>query len=190
MGGYGSGRRTDKPSTDDCVQINLSNLKRLGMLKRNCMHRRERVWRSGGHAVAGLTLVTDLDCLEPFPCLKITGHAFGRTIDCLVWLDSAPMRFGGERWYALCPITGRRCTSLILPPGASFFAAVRGWGVPYASTRESELDRALRAIDKVETRMRTMSQYARSSTKERLFAGLDRANEVLHAHAARIAMKS
>jgi hypothetical protein len=28
MGGYGSGRRTDRPSTDECIRMNLAEMKR------------------------------------------------------------------------------------------------------------------------------------------------------------------
>lgn len=73
--------------------------------------------------------------------------------------------FGSERFYALCPLSGQRCTVLILPPGKTLFASVRGWGVPYASTRECEIGRAYRAMRKVEeTRL---SKYARRPTRER-----------------------
>ena len=76
-----------------------------------------------------------------------------------------PLPYGGERYFALCPLSGQRCTVLILPPGKAFFASVRGWGVSYASTRECEIGRAYRAMRKVEeTRL---SKYARRPTRER-----------------------
>ena len=172
MGGYGSGRRSDRTTTDECVRINLADLKRLGMLKRHCMNRRSRAWGSDGRTVAELTLVADVHCSEPYPCLKITGHAHGKRIDCLVWLDSSPMRFGGERWYALCPNTGKRCTALVLPPGKTHFASVRGWGVSYGSQRECAVHRAYRAIDRASSRLKALSKYARKPTRERLLTKL------------------
>lgn len=168
MGGYGSGRRTNRPSTDECVRISLSTLKRLGMLKRYCFNRRERYWSIDGEVVARLTLITDIECREPFPCLKITGRAFGREIDCMVWLECMPVRFGGERWYALCPLTSRKCTVLVLPPGKSQFASVRGSSVAYSSQRECPIQRAHRAIHKADMRLRALPKYARRPTRERL----------------------
>ena len=97
MGGYGSGQRSNRPTTDECIRISLADLKQLGRLKRHCMNGRNRSWTSNGQPAAELMLVTDVHCSEPYPCLEITGHAFGRRIDCLVSLDSSPMRFGGER---------------------------------------------------------------------------------------------
>ena len=168
MGGFGSGRRSNRWTTDDCLRINLSNLKGLGMLKRHCFSRRERNWSNNGQAIARLTIVTDIECREPSPCLKITGRAFGRDIDCILWLDCMPTPFGGERWYALCPRTGRRCAALVLPPGQTHFASVKGWNVPYSSQRECPIPRAHRAIEKARVRRKALSKYARKPTRERL----------------------
>ena len=94
MGGFGSGRRSNRPITDDCLRINLSNLKQLGMLQRHCMTRREQVWSQYGQTIAELTLVTDVHCLEPSPCLRITGHAFGKVINGVVWLEEQLLPYG------------------------------------------------------------------------------------------------
>jgi hypothetical protein len=75
---------------------------------------------------------------------------------------------GGERFYALCPITGQRSTVLYLPIGESVFASARGWGVPYASTRERDVARAYRRLDKAEKRWLSMSKYTRKRTRERI----------------------
>jgi hypothetical protein len=174
MGGYGSGRRSNRPTTDDCLHINLSTLKQIGMLQRHCMNRRERVWSNYGETIADLTLVTDVHCLEPSPCLRITGRAYGKAIDCLVYLEEQTLPYGGERWYALCPRTGRRCTVLVLPPGQVYFASVKGWNVAYGSQRECPIHRGHRAIYKAQVRREALSKYTRKPTRERL---LDRLSE-------------
>lgn len=166
MGGIGSGRRSSRLTTDECIQIRLPDLKRLGMIKRHCMNRQTLTWRCDGRISAQLTLVSDVHCREASPCLKFTGAAFGRHIDCLVWLDSVQLPFGGERWYALCPKTGRRCTTLVLPPGRMHFASVGGWDVAYGSQRECEVHRAHRAIEKASSRLKALSKYARRPTRE------------------------
>ena len=168
MGGYGSGRRSNRPTTDDCLRINLSNLRQLGMLQRHCMARHQQVWSQYGETIADITLVTDVHCLEPLPCLTITGYAFGKVIDCVVYLEEQPLPYGGERWYALCPHTGRRSTALVLPPGQAHFASVKGWNVAYGSQRECPIHRGQRAIDKAQKRLRGLSKYTRKPTRERL----------------------
>jgi hypothetical protein len=168
MGGFGSGRRSSRPTTDDCLRINLSNLKQLDMLKRHCMARREQVWSQYGQTIADLTLVTDVHCLEPLPCLRIRGRAFGKVINCVVQLDEYALPYGGERWYALCPRTGRRCAALVLPPGRVQFASVEGWNVAYGSQRECPIHRGHRAIYKAQERRKALSKYTRKPTRERL----------------------
>lgn len=175
MGGYGSGRRTDRPSTDDCIRINLAELKRWGMLQRHCMP----FWTVEREVVARLTIVADTDCLEPYPCRKITGTAFGRQIDSLVFLESVALPLGGERWFALCPKTGMRCAVLILPPGARQFASVNGWRIPYSSQRECELQRGHRAIDKAQGRFKRLSKYARKPTRDRLWSTIVTKHEMI-----------
>jgi hypothetical protein len=168
MGGYGSGRRSNRPSTDDCLRINLSDLKQLGMLERNWMTRHSQTWSQYDHTLGDLTLVTDVHCLEASPCLRITGRAFGNVINCVVYLEEQPLPYGGERWYALCPRTGRRSTALVLPPGQVYFASVKGWNVAYGSQRECPIHRGHRAIDKDRRRLRGLSKYTRKPTRERL----------------------
>ncbi len=187
MGGFGSGRRSYRATTDECIRIRLPDLKRLGMIKRHCLHRRERVWYLGGKVVAQLTLVSDVDCREPYPCLKITGQARGERINCLVLLDNQPMHFGGERWYALCPSTGKRCTTLVLPPGKTHFASVSGWGVAYGSQRECEVHRAYRAIHGAEARLRVLSKYVRTPTRQRLVSRITRKHMLIDEELDRMA---
>lgn len=168
MGGYGSGRRSNRWTTDDCLRINLSHLKQRGMLRRHCMTRREQMWGQYGQTIASLTLVTDVHCLQPSPRLTITGYAFGRVINCVIQLEEQPMPYGGERWYALCPRAGRRSTALVLPPGQVQFASVGGWNVAYGSQRECPIHRGHRAIYKAQARLRGLSKYTRTPTRERL----------------------
>ena len=165
MGGFGSGRRSNRTTTDDCLRINLSNLKQLGMLQLHCMTRREQVWSQYGEKIAKLTLVTDVHCLQPSPRLTITGYAFGKAINCVIQLEEQPMPYGGERWFALCPRTGRRSTALVLPPGQVQFASVSGWNACYGSQRECPIHRGHRAIDKAQKRLRGLSKYTRTPTR-------------------------
>ena len=172
MGGYGSGRCSDRLSTDECLRLSLSQFKARGMLKRGCMARREFVWSSDGEVMARATVTVDIDCLEPYPQITIEGYRQGGAIDCRLQLVSAPMRFGGERWYAVCPITGRRSTTLVLPAGRSRFASVQGWGVAYGSQREAPIYRAYRAVEKAERRLLGASKHTRLATRLKLQAKL------------------
>ncbi|MCR9178885.1 MAG: hypothetical protein NXH71_01445 [Erythrobacteraceae bacterium] len=163
MGGIGSGRRATKLDTDGCLRLSLADLRREGALKRNLWARREKGWVDlrSKREVGAVSIVADVDCGR----ISIKGSAFGQPIDQTLEVVAQPLPFGGERFYVLCPLSGQRCTVLILPPGKALFASVPGWGVAYASTRECEVGRAHRAMRKVEeTRL---SKYARKPTRER-----------------------
>jgi len=167
-GGYGSGRRSNRWTSEDCVRLCLSDLRRDGALQRNVMARRERRWYCDGECVADLTIVADVDCLQKEPCLRIEGRAMGQAINQHLLLDNQPLHLGGERWYALCPLTGKRCVTLVLPPDMTFFASMSGWRIPYSCQREDRTARSHRAIGKLEGRLRGLSKYARKSTIKRL----------------------
>ena len=48
--------------------------------------------------------------------------------DYRVWLEAWPCHYGGRRWWWICPVSGRRATKLLLPPGATVFAHRRPIG--------------------------------------------------------------
>lgn len=177
MGGFGSGRRAATFDTDGCLRLSLADLRRDGALKRHLWARREKGWVDlrSKREVGAVSIVADVDCGR----ISIKGNAFGQPIDQTLEVVAQPLPYGGERFYVLCPISGRRCTVLILPPGKTHFASARGWGVPYASTRECEIGRAYRAMRKVEEVH--MSKYARRPTRERhqrrWLSGFDTVND-------------
>jgi hypothetical protein len=163
MGGIGSGRKATTFDTDDCLAISLADLRRDGALKRYLWARRVREWVElrSRRTVGAVSIVADVDTGR----ITIKGNAFGHPIDQKLEVVAQPLPYGGERFYVLCPLSGKRCTVLIIPPGKTFFASARGWGVAYASTRMCEVGRANRAMRKVEeTRL---SKYARRPTRDR-----------------------
>jgi len=166
MGSITSGRRANTPSTDQCLRLNLSDLRREGDLQRHHMSRREKSWVTGGTTVARLTLMIDIDCLQPSPCLHISGWAFGHRIDQHLDIVAQSQFFGGERFYVLCPYTGKRCRSLIMPPTGRMFSSVKAWGGPYTSQRESPIDRCWRRIDRLEGRMERFTKYTKLKTRD------------------------
>ncbi|WP_244408287.1 hypothetical protein [Roseomonas fluvialis] len=64
--------------------------------------------------------------------------------DQLVTLETTPCRFGGVRWWWVCPATGRRCATLYLPNGGQLFLS-RGRGayrLGYASQSQDAMGRS------------------------------------------------
>lgn len=50
-----------------------------------------------------------------------------------VCLKAELCRFGGLRWFAICPATRLKVSKLYLPPGAKRFLARKAWKLAYAS---------------------------------------------------------
>ena len=59
-------------------------------------------------------------------------------------LTTTRPRFGGARWWFICPHSGARVGRLHLPPGSSRFAARRAHGLRYACQSETASARATR----------------------------------------------
>lgn len=70
-----------------------------------------------------------------------------------VQISRSPCRFGGWRWWWQCPSTGRRVFKLFLPLGGHRFLSRQAYRLGYASQRGTALDRAQRALDKIERRL-------------------------------------
>lgn len=162
------GTRTHRPTTNDCVIIKLPELKRLGMVKRDHLSRRNLVLSSRETPAARLTIVSDITYVKQPPCLEIAGTAFSQAIDQRIELESLPMRLGGERWYARCPKTGKRYTTLVLPYGETSFASMAGWDVSYLSQRLDSGKRKWLALEKLDQKLEGLSKYTRKPTRRRL----------------------
>jgi hypothetical protein len=62
-------------------------------------------------------------------------------------------RFGGTRWWFVCPSTGKRVGRLHLPPGATEFLSRRAHGLTYACQTEDFDARAVRRSRKLMARL-------------------------------------
>lgn len=51
----------------------------------------------------------------------------------LAWVTP---RYGGRRWYFICPATKKRVTALYLPEGSRDFLSREGWSFAYRTQRE------------------------------------------------------
>ncbi|HEV7266420.1 MAG TPA: hypothetical protein VGN83_16090 [Falsiroseomonas sp.] len=78
-----------------------------------------------------------------------------------VRLDPTPCRFGGVRWWWICPATGRRCAKLYLPNGGLRFLS-RGpgaYGLAYASQRADDMQRSHGRLARLHRRLGGKYRY-------------------------------
>lgn len=160
--------KTCKPTVEDCIAIDMVLLRKLDLLLEWMTNRINRRWQTWDRIVGDISLTTEFAGGTPYPSLRIEGTCFGRPIDQTIRLVAKSMRFGGKRWYMICPATRRRCCKLILPPGGDLFASVKAWRLPYRSQREDVVTRSHRAIRKLEQRIETLPKFTRTYTRDRL----------------------
>ena len=70
-----------------------------------------------------------------------------------VAMEATPCRFGGWRWWWVCPETRRRCAVLYLPNGGRWFLSRAAYRLAYQSQREDAIGRAHRQAARVHKRL-------------------------------------
>jgi hypothetical protein len=160
--------KTYKSTVEDCIALDTFMLRNNGMLMDFMDHRLQRRWQLGGNLVGDIFLTTTFTGDIAYPSLQIDGTCFGQPIMQTVQLLARRMRFGGKRWYFVCPQTKRACCKLTLPPGAKAFASVKGWGLSYRSQYDDAVTRAQKIIGKLTARSEGLSKYTRIDTRNAL----------------------
>ena len=160
--------KTCKPTVEDCIALDTAMLRKNGMLLEFMDHRLQRQWQLGSHLVGDIFLTATFTGDIAYPTLRIDGTCFGQPIVQTVRLVSKPMRFGGKRWYFVCPKTKRPCHKLILPPGGKAFASVKAWGLSYRSQHDDAVTRTKKAIGALRKRSAGLPKRARSHTRQGL----------------------
>ena len=171
MGGYGSGRRGGRSTVEGCASLLALDVKRV--MRPVLAAHRDRSFRPGEIMNAGPIRFAWRREGEAEPwaavdvCLQLApdrGHARltlehragwrgAGPRDQRVALEAAPCRFGGVRWWWICPATGRRAAKLYLPGGGSRFLSRQAYGLAYASQREDWIARAHRRAARLHQRL-------------------------------------
>jgi hypothetical protein len=178
MGGYGSGPGGGRPTVEGSLRLELPRLRRAGYLKLGQRVSGTWSWSRGGEPIGSVSVTCIVDP-ESTSSLVIEFNRNGEPVTQHISLEAVPMRFGGFRWYARCPFSGRRCTTLVMPNGGKRFASVKAWRLPYASQNEDAFGRAHRRIAKANERLARMSKYARTPTRQRQWDRLWEGERVL-----------
>lgn len=98
-------------------------------------------WSINGEVCSTIGYVLDFDG-DATACLKLAFRINGDPVEQNIDLCRSQCRFGGYRWYAICPQTGRRVSKLYLPSGGRLFLARCAYRLGYRSQRECRAGRA------------------------------------------------
>ncbi|RYB01414.1 hypothetical protein D3272_26165 [Lichenibacterium ramalinae] len=151
MGGLGSGREARFRTVEGAFRLDLAGLFK-GMPESG--KGTATIGREGGRLCRSIErMEVDLDICGGSGSIRLRYEVLSRG-DLVVMGDrlmlvSLPQPFGGRRWWATCPISGRRVKSLYLPAGALRFASREAYGLRYESQRMNPKDRALEMAQRV-----------------------------------------
>jgi hypothetical protein len=154
MGGPGSGnhyhwwRSGKKAVVEDCLVLDASRWMREGILRSGVYLAGSWKWqyRSGKECSIGYEVRT-MDPAQPTVQLsysrpsRMTGQR--ESADYPVRLTTTRPRFGGLRWWFVCPLVvndrhcSRRVGKLYLPPGSRYFGCRHCHDLTYTSCQES-----------------------------------------------------
>jgi rubredoxin len=150
MGGYGSGRCSNLPATDEAKRVDIRYLRKQGLLRPG--YWRSLSWTSRGepsgnvrYKVEGNTFTLDYKVRE-------YGDDW-ESVKFDVPLVTLPCRYGGNRYYFLCPglDCGRRCE--LLYSAGKYFVCRKCAGYLYSSQKGDRLEQIRNAKDKIGNRI-------------------------------------
>ena len=173
MGGSASGRyRTrNRGTVDAACRIDLRILKRWGALKEGQTFGGTLRWTRNGQPSGSMGYTVVMDPEDRRLILSYSTNGEARTVT--VQLVAVPMRFGGFRYYALCPRTLRRCQ--VLPVVGGVIACRQAHRLTYASQSMDRLDRTRERMERCEKRLHEKPRRGRN--RERLTQAWIRASE-------------
>jgi hypothetical protein len=153
MGGPGSGNRyhswrpDKKTVVEDCRQLDANRWMREEILAADAHNSGAWNWYRGNTREVASSIsyeVCTLDMNQPWLWLHYTFTASKQVVDYKVELAVTYPRFGGLRWWFICPLVvngracGRRVGKLYLPPSASYFGCRNCHRLTYLSAQEHD----------------------------------------------------
>jgi hypothetical protein len=131
---------------DECKQITITGLKRIGCLSPDAAARGSYSWTRGGKPSGSIRVTASL----PDGFIELDYKYGEKAINYRVQLESIPKHFGGCEWYFLCPATGKRCRTLY-GIGEMFLSRFAYPSAMYSKHTDSKLTRnfskAFRCLD-------------------------------------------
>lgn len=164
MGGSASGRyRTrNRGTVEAAFRIDLRLLLKEGAFMEGQTAGGTLSWSRYGEPSGSMGYRAVMDPADRRLILYYSFNGEARTVT--VQLEAVPMRFGGFRYYALCPRTHRRCQ--VLPVVDGVVACRQAHRLAYASQSRDRLDRARERMERCEKRLHEKPRRGRN--RERL----------------------
>lgn len=142
MGGCNSGRyRTRNRGTiDAALRLDIRVMRRQGFLKVGCITSGSQRWTRVATGEETGSVSVSINLAEPEQGrLTVDFLLNGERRSQVIHLESIPMRYGGRRFYFVCPLSGQRCE--VLPLAKGLFASRKAHRFAYQSQSDDYLGR-------------------------------------------------
>lgn len=152
MGGHSSGRyRTrNRGAIESATTLDIRKLRSLGFIRPNTMASGPLYWRDqSGRELASINLTVTLGTASGEAVLRFATNGEARTQT--IRIEGEPMRFGGHRFYFVCPLRHDRCERLAVVGGV--FASRQAHRLVYRSQSEDRMGRLHRKAGKLRSRL-------------------------------------
>ena len=140
---------------EQALTLNIDQLIRAGGLKRGWRTSGQLSWTSGQASSVNFEayLANWAGHLQLDFVVREDTTGSSRHVRQTIAFATTKPRFGGTRWWFVCPSTGERVGRLHLPPGATEFLSRRAHGLTYACQTEDFYARAARRSRKLMARL-------------------------------------
>ncbi len=149
MGGFGSGRKRGKTTTDEMWRLDVRCLARSGYLKPGMAFGWH--WRSNGETAASINLTVEVDQVWLQYKLRERGGEW-EDMCYPVSLEMTQCHMGGARVWWRCPVAGCGQRVAVLY-GGRMYACRHCHRLAYRCQREVDYDRATRRADTLRGRL-------------------------------------
>jgi hypothetical protein len=132
---------------EDCRCLEANRLSREGILKAGTWQQGTWAWfRDAARTQETSSLGYEVNTRDAPPWLRLSYTITARqeALDYRVALVTTRPRFGGVRWWFVCPLTvngrpcGRRVGKLYLPPGSRYYGCRRCYKLTYTSCQQHD----------------------------------------------------
>ncbi len=124
---------------DECKQITITSLNRIGYLKQGATVSGSYRWTRGGKPSGSISITASL--ADRY--IELNYNYRDKPINYRVRFRNIPKHFGGSEWYFICPATGKRCRTLY-GIGQYFLSRSAYPSAMYSSQTASKLTRNFR----------------------------------------------
>ena len=148
MGGYGSGRRAEHTTVEECRWLDVNRWMREGIIQASLHTYGSWVWKDAitGEKTSSIGYEAKTWAASGWVRLWYefkSGRNEGEDVDYKVSLVTTRPHFGGLRWWFICPLVvddtpcRRRVGKLYLPPGGVYYGCRHCYDLTYESCQES-----------------------------------------------------